>query len=309
MSRLGLCLCLALGAAAPLPAQVWFSELLINLPGGDDGLESVELQSPQADFKFDGWLLIILDGDGSNSGQVDQILDLTLLQAGANGLLLIRDADTVLEPPPDPATSVVIIDLTPDLENGSSTFIVGEGSVAFRVGDDLDADNDGRLDDLAVFSQLAIADAVSFREAGAGQEFEFADQLGGTALGQFAFTPDALYRVLNCNDGTPWSWAGGDVAGTAPGPFTWVSGATFGWSSVEVDDPSGRTLDPGSLNFCYTPCPCIGDLDGDCRTGFEDLLVLLTQFDQSGSADFNSDGTVDFLDLVTFLADYGCTRP
>jgi len=42
-------------------------------------------------------------------------------------------------------TSISIVAFTPDIENGSNTFVLGFGTPP-SVGDDLDADNDGTLD-------------------------------------------------------------------------------------------------------------------------------------------------------------------
>lgn len=49
----------------------------------------------------------------------------------------------------------------------------------------------------------------------------------------------------------------------------------------------------------------ITDLDGDCATGFGDLLMLLEQWQEAGSpADFDGDGVVTFGDLLILLASW-----
>jgi hypothetical protein len=54
-----------------------------------------------------------------------------------------------------------------------------------------------------------------------------------------------------------------------------------------------------------TPIPVPGDIDGDCHTGVEDLMILIDAWGQTGSpADLNSDDIVNVLDLIILLLNF-----
>jgi hypothetical protein len=232
-------------------AQPHLSELFINPPGADQGMESVELAFPPG-MPLAGWWFLTIEGDGATApGTVDVRLDLSAFAAGSNGLLLIRDSAAVLAPPPDPATSVVIFDFNPDIENGANTYILGQG-IPPTLGTDLDLDNDGTLD--APLAGFNVADAVAFQDGNnAGREY--ADDVGGTNLGAFltpsVFTPAAIHR-LRCASGAPGAWVGGLTTGANPGPFFWDATRNFGFAANGISNPETRTLTPGSQNL---PCP------------------------------------------------------
>lgn len=59
------------------------------------------------------------------------------------------------------------------------------------------------------------------------------------------------------------------------------------------------------------PCPCVGDLNGDCVVDTTDLGALLGGFGCTGTGcigDLNGDGVVDTTDLGALLGDFGCTE-
>ncbi|MCH8343892.1 MAG: hypothetical protein IH983_07880 [Planctomycetes bacterium] len=61
------------------------------------------------------------------------------------------------------------------------------------------------------------------------------------------------------------------------------------------------------VTFLLTPIdPSPTDLDGDCRTGITDLLILLSEWGESkSSADFDDDGSVGIADLLILLENWG----
>jgi hypothetical protein len=244
-----------------------FSEILVNPPGADDGQEAIEIRGPP-NFALTGFFLVIVEGDGSSAGTVDVVLNLTGLTTGSNGLLLIRDSSSPIAPGPAAATSTVVIDFNPDLENGSCTFILGSG-IAPSIGSDLDSDNDGSLN-VGALTGFTTADAVSILENDGPANVGYADDLGFFVLGPFSgpaplsHNPDVLYRIYN-PDGTKGPWAGGDVIGTNPGgPYSLDVGAgtVFGFAECDIANPI--------LNL-GTPNPPAPDTDGDgisdCRDG------------------------------------------
>jgi len=300
-STLGLAALLATAGAAQ--AQFTISEICFNPTGTDQGGEFVEIRGP-ASSSLAGYFLLVIEGDNTSAGVVDIAQDLSTYSTGTNGLLMIRDSNAVftdLSPLPDPATSIVFFDWTPDIENGNNTYVLGFGTPP-AAASDLDAGNDGTLD--APLTGFTVTDAVGLNDITATTPSLYADDLGGfntpawnvicpTCL---SFTPNAIYRLYNSN-GTPCNWAGGFAGGNVPGPYTWDPTRVFGGLT-------GGTMDPGSLNitldadsdgisdacdtslpgftaFCAgdgtltdhtTPCPCGNDattLGNGCAHSFD----------------------------------------
>ncbi len=235
--------------ASLLPAQFTLSELLVNPPGTDQGQESVEIRGV-ANASLAGYYLLAIDGDGTGAGVVDQVVNLGSYATGQNGLLLLRDTAAVLSPAPDANTSVVVFDFTPDIENGTNTFVLGRGtppSIAF----DLDNNNDGILEN--GIPGFITVDAVSISDAGTSSR-QYATQLGGYDVPATAqFTPDALYRVYDAS-GNAFCWTVADVvASSISGPydFAFTAGNVQGGLALGYG-PQGLSLGNGngSLSLC-----------------------------------------------------------
>jgi len=280
---------LAVFAALTASAQAQFtiSEALINAPGADQGLESIELRGP-ANASLAGWKLLVIEGDTGQlaQGMLDVVLDLNAFSTGPNGLLLVRDIPgTPFTPVVDVLTSVVYNDFIPDIENGANTFVLGYGTVP-AVGTDLDLDNDNNLD-AGVLSGFTPVDAVSYQSplddpATGGY---YADELGGFAIPATAtWTPDALYRLYNA-DGTPCRWVVADVNG--------VVGFAFTFDPLEIYGPvtSAQNLDLGLVNVIGAP-----DIDADGIGDDCDNCVLVANATQS---DIDGDGLGDACDATT----------
>ncbi|MBK7876382.1 MAG: hypothetical protein IPJ77_11610 [Planctomycetes bacterium] len=265
---------LAIGASAH--AQFRLSEIYVNAPGTDDGQEGVEIRGP-ASTSLAGWYFLAIDGDGTSAGVCDVVQDLGAHSTGANGLLLVRDGAAVITPAPDPATTVVVFNWTPDLENGTNTYVLGFGTPPLAA-TDLDTNDDGTLD--VALTGFTVFDSVSLTENDGASNFVYADELGGTVIpANPGFNADALYRIFNA-DGSPCSWVGGDVLGTNPGgPYTWdllrvfggitAGGLDLGTLNVILDADNDGLADACDLAlfqaFCFgdgldttitTPCPC-----------------------------------------------------
>ncbi|HLU39814.1 MAG TPA: hypothetical protein VK081_10530 [Planctomycetota bacterium] len=256
-----------LSFGAVLPAQFTISEVLIDGPGSDDGLEFIEIRGP-ASTPLTNYYVLIIDGDGSNAGDIDHVIPLGSVSTGANGLLLIRDTTAVLQPPPDPATTVLVYNPTPDIENGTSTFVLGFGNPP-SVGADLDADDDGVLDN--GIPGFTTVDAVSITDGGNNDRM-YARQLGGTEFPYNGeFTPDCLYRIYD-ETGAPFGWTVADVVAPGPtGPFS------FDFAANEVQGglaegygPQG--LDPGRINGRITLWTNVYGVDA--ANGGSQVMVL-----------------------------------
>ncbi len=229
--------CAALALSGAAFAQVRFNELLLNPPGTDNGTEFIELLSAAPNFSMAGLTLIGIDGDGTASGVIDVALSLSAFSTGSNGLFLWRDSATVLSPAPDSATTLNVADFSPDLENGTQTFLIVSGFTG-SVGLDLDVDNNGIFDSAAPWS--SVLDVFGLIEDDtAAVNNSYAAALGGFAFPQQSFSPDAFQRVGNA------AYAF-DALGTTPGPFV--------NDPLEIIDPNGVpvpvsfTMTPGSAN-------------------------------------------------------------
>lgn len=227
-------------AAAPASAQVFINEVFVNPPGTDNGFEYFELRSLAPSVSLSGLWFLVIEGDGASAGVVDQALNLGAFSTGTNGLFLWRDSATVLQPPPASGTNVHVADFSPDLENGSQTYLLVQ-SFTGSVGTDLDTDNDGILD---LTPWTSVVDAIGYREGGLGTVY-------GAHLGfadfpaSLLFTPDVVFRLRDT-----LAWIAADVNGTSPGPYDFdpaelvdILGNALNLSEFDI-----TTATPGSAN-------------------------------------------------------------
>ena len=133
---------------------------------------------------------------------------------------------------PDAGTAINVADFSPDIENGSNTYLLVRG-FSGALSADLDTDNDGILD---VTPWTSVVDGVSIVENDGAANIGYAAGLGFSNIGgiAFTFTPDIVAR------GTDGVWYGADVLGTNPGGFY-------------AFDATQNTIGPGAENFGATP--------------------------------------------------------
>ena len=245
-------LALSLGLSASAQAQL-FNELFINPPGTDNGLEFFEL-SGAASQSLDGLTVLAIEGDGTTPGVIDQAISLSGLSLGSNGLFLWRDSATVLSPSPDAGTAVQTGDFSPDLENGSNTYLLVNG-FSGSLAQDLDTNDDGILD---LTPWTSVLDAVGITENDGANNRTYLTSVGYSAVNAIAgFNADALIRVATTGpQGKQWVY--GDVTGSSPGPFLLSTEALtlpVYQDGSAVTLPSGASLTPGSANFAPVPEP------------------------------------------------------
>jgi hypothetical protein len=216
-----------LAIAAAAPAAPALTKILVNPPSTDDGQEFVEIVANPSE-NLSTYTLLVIDGDGTNAGTIDVARPLTV--AGTNGMLLLRDAAAVISPGPASGTNVVVADFSPDLENGSSTFLVVTG-FSSTAGTDLDTNDDGTLESTPWTS---VASAVGFIENDGASNYSYAVALGGSVLGPLSPTnPGAFFYGAG-------AWQASTVTGDA------ATGYTI--SATVVTNPifGGMQLNPGT---------------------------------------------------------------
>jgi hypothetical protein len=222
---------------APLSAQFTLRSAHINPPGADNGYEYVEISGPASTALTNIWLIVI-DGDGNASGQIDQAINLSSLSTGSNGLLLLRDASNAYTPSPSPETTIHVSDFNPDLENGTSTYALVTNFTG-AVNDDVDTNNDGTLNTTVPWASAINSVAVTDGTSGDAQ---YADELAGTNLPDisgsefdgFAIMDGVLYAIDIQATPTP------PLGGPYPVQTAWDATGTTASSLV------GRFLSPGN---------------------------------------------------------------
>jgi len=294
----------ALAAAAVGSAsfgQVQINEFLVNPPGTDNGSEFFELIGPPS-YDLTGLTLLVIEGDGGNKGTIDQALSLDGKSIGTNGLFLWRDGGTPLQPLPEAATTIFVQDFSPDIENGSNTYLLVRFFTG-TVGQDIDTDNDGVIE-LPPFD--GVLDAMGYVENGT-DGVQYATQFGGVngtdpTAPPDGFTPDSLSRLCG-------AVLSQDVIGAFPGP--WFNDAIdTRWvpdngQSLELT----YTLTPGSANagaVCGGGPACDSDFNGDGNSDQDDVACLIDVVAgnpgcQAQDPDFNRDGNVDQDDVAALI--------
>ncbi len=231
-------------AAPQALAVITLSKLFINPPGTDQGLEFIELSSTTGGVEaMTGLTLLVIEGDAGAAGTIDQALSLDAFSTGSNGIFLWRDSATVLDPAPAGGSAVHVADFTPDLENGSNTFLIVSGFTG-TVATDYDTNNDGVLDSTP---WTAVVDGLGFRENDdpPANNISYAGSLGFPTMdpvtGDNAFNADALVRLPG------GAWAGFDVTALgANGPFEADPDRNFVQGAPSTGTlPPGFTLQPG----------------------------------------------------------------
>lgn len=239
------------------PPNVWISEVLMNPPGTDGGAEFIELQSALPNTSLDGFYILIVEGETTGAGVVDQRLSLTGMSTGSNGTFLWRDAATSLVPAPDAGTFINVADFSPDMENGSQTYILCHGGAPL-LGSDIDTDNDGIVDGTP-FAGMTIVDAIGLLDTTVTGDYSYSDDFGFATLGPgLGFDSNAIYRLRTSNGG-PAGWTAGTVTLPAGGtptthPVYFNSTLYTGWSvagrpSLQLAS-TVRHLDAGRPNLC-----------------------------------------------------------
>lgn len=227
-----------LGFSAASDAAIQFNELMYDAPGGNPGKRFFEFRSTTGAVEsLSGLTLLAIDGDGGAAGVIDLAESLGSGATGTNGLALFRDSTTVLQPAPDPATTV-ISDAYAYNENSTVTYLLVSGFTG-AVTDDIDTDNDGAIDNTPWTSVL---DAAGFRDTTTDKLY--AGLLGGVDYDESdaPFDGADVDGVLRDSTGAlhPFhALADPNDSDTSDGPF---------FADISPTLPAGYPLTPGSEN-------------------------------------------------------------
>jgi probable HAF family extracellular repeat protein len=230
-------LCSGIAAKAAL-----INEVKVNPPTSTDyPYEYIELVgAPNESLAC--MYLVAVDGDLSDAGKADIVVNLNGQTLGANGLLMIT-ALAGGHTAPAATPLVRYLSTTRNLENNSFSFLLIQAPVAPTEGTDYDDDNNGVFDDPPLEGAV-ILDAVGWTDNDAGDIV-----YGSVNLTIPGSTPDAATRCAG--DITPRSapsWYRGDLGGSvntstdySPDP---VPGDALTPGDVNVPAQSGITFTP-----------------------------------------------------------------
>ena len=263
MTRFKMFIALALvgGGGLSAHAAILINEITMNSEndapsGSDNTTEYIELLSDAGAESLDGLTFLVIEGDGGAQGTIDKALSLDGFSTGANGLFLWRDSSDVLLPAPEADTVIRVEDFDPDIENGSGTFAVVRGFTGSQ-GDDLDADDDGLLDNPGSLPWSAALDAVGTRDSGSS-DGAYAGQIvaGATDFPNVSFAADSLVRLKNTGE---WIAVDIDEANSGfPGPYPFDDTQALFSDGTPFTPSTLLTINirtPGSMNPSLIPEP------------------------------------------------------
>tara|TARA_R110002073_G_scaffold108336_2_gene243327 strand:- start:9973 stop:10986 length:1014 start_codon:yes stop_codon:yes gene_type:complete len=140
-----------------MTAQLYLNEIMVDPPGTDNPNEFIELRgTPNATLS--NTYLVIIEGDGSDPGDVNEVIDLSGLTIGSNGYLVLL---TTGHPYTVNGSATIALDLTDgELESQSHTFLLIESTSAPSTSDDIDSDNDGTPDGMP-YTDWTILDSIA----------------------------------------------------------------------------------------------------------------------------------------------------
>lgn len=232
--------------------------------------EHVEIAAP-AGADLSGYSIVVIGDDDEsigpalgNSGVVEAVIPLAGVAVPMDHAMLV-DAGT------GPVAPDLVWDLHLEDVDNLTVLLVRGASVA--VGEDLDTNDDGSLDD-PPWKETVDGVALVWNAPGVLSEQVYSDRWVGPLGGWLVF------GARRCLDTDVW-WP---LANTYPDPLE----------------------SPGSLN---APCQgylCLGDLDLDGSVGPGDLAAILSHWGMVGAiGDVDRNGRVEAADLAMLLGRWG----
>lgn len=235
----------AISPPTPLYAtnsSILINEVFVNPIGTDDSREYVEIAGPPG-ASLDGLTVLEVSGNGTNIGKIFWARDLTGVNLGSNGLLLIGELYQSFWPPWTVQPGTTLLDMNHPrgrLDNDTTTFLLVTNFTG-AVDQDLDINDDGTLD-ITPFDQ--ILDSVGWLDGSAGDHV-----YSPASLTQSSGTPDAATRILtNTTPNSLSAWFNGDIMTNASDSV----GITYNPFRASANLPAGAQLTPGATNYWST---------------------------------------------------------
>lgn len=227
---------------SPLPPGPVLNEISVNPPGSDAPYEYVEIRG-EAGGPLTNVYAVAFEGDGGGAGIADWVVNLSAMQLGTNGILVVKSAGGHLAAVGTTVVSDPQFDVV-GLENGANTLMLIRTTTGLVESLDYDADNDGTLE---LPSDARVLDSVGWRDGDNASDPVY----GPTVLP----TPPAVgaaTRAINM-----------------PTPFlasAWYFGALEGFQNdailynplqVTPNAPDNAALTPGAPNQLVPATPAL----------------------------------------------------
>ncbi len=233
-------------------SQLYISEILLSPPGDDIPHEFIEIRGTANAVIADGTYIVGIEGDGeSTQGDVEsRILDLSGLQLGSNGFLVVLNTGHDYTVDANAAVFLTAADFT--FEDQTHTYLLIQTDTPPSNSDDIDSDNDGTPDG-AVYEGWNVLDGVAFADDDntVDDECVYADVVFAEAAvvtsGSLKYPSTATviqtstqydYAARNgnsmgsaiTNDETTSDWFGGDIPSKTNSPRVWTISTSDGKS-------------------------------------------------------------------------------
>ncbi|WP_414590445.1 DUF4347 domain-containing protein [Anabaena sp. CCY 9614] len=225
------------------------NEILFDVPSTDTPNEYIELRGTPNATLPNGTYLVAVEGNfGGNSGDIQNIFDLSGKQFGSNGFLVLlqKGSNYSVSPGANVITNMGTgagwgngttssvghrgdSGTTTEIENGSVTFFLIRSAIAPTLTDDIDTNNDG-IPDSVVFSNWQILDSVSVLDGTSANDAAYGAIVFRKGTSGGLIQPGAT--VVNVPlTGTTIGYVGrsGDTTGSAVSD--WVASAVTGTAS------------------------------------------------------------------------------
>ncbi|HUF62838.1 MAG TPA: hypothetical protein VMN36_12240 [Verrucomicrobiales bacterium] len=281
-----------LAASRPSAAgRILLNEIHANPPGGDSNYEFIEILATDLRAASTNDLtLVVIETSGQRRGKVLENWSLDGLGSGSNGLLLLGNNYT--DPAQNPWTQIADPGTAfgdPDgLGNGdigpneSLTILLVQGYRG-RVGLDLDANDDGTMDDPPPWTVIQGTNddlAGSIDSLGYRLWVDNDPPPGGdwgtityarADVSQVGYQPDNASRIRgDVRSNLTAAWYGGDIAGNSPTSVNYSASSRF---NLDSPDLAGARATPGNHNFGADAGGPGDDNDGDGMTNAQEELA------------------------------------
>jgi hypothetical protein len=130
-------------------AQIRLNEIEVDTPSGiSEPCEYIEVVGPSSSQVPPNTFFLSIDGESGNFGMVDYIADLGNVKFGSNGTITIITSSDVCHGRTYPAGTTIVKSSSFAMGFGAETFLLTRSSRSKLLfeGQDLDANDDGRID-------------------------------------------------------------------------------------------------------------------------------------------------------------------